>query len=90
LNQQSTLDTQSDNNSTTTTTTTATTNKEQNTKRQLYKDKIDEYGIVNICASDTCERPVILFSACNLPEANAILESDIFDSHQHFFDVLLE
>ncbi|RNA02234.1 rho GTPase-activating 8 [Brachionus plicatilis] len=55
------------------------------------KERIDRYGIVNVCGTDLSGRPIIVLSAVNLPNADQISqEKEFFHSHQHFFDVLLE
>ncbi|CAF0917889.1 unnamed protein product [Brachionus calyciflorus] len=60
-------------------------------KSNDLKERIDRYGIVNICGSDLTGRPIIVISAYNLPDAEDIAkEKEYFNSHQHFFDVLLE
>ena len=63
-----------------------------NEKRKTeLKERIDRYNIVNVCGSDLSGRPVIILSACNLPDADVIdKEKDYFKSHQHFYDLLLE
>lgn len=58
---------------------------------QETKERIDRYGIVNVCGSDLSGRPIIVLSACKLPDNEQILkEKDTFKSHQHFYDILLE
>ena len=55
------------------------------------KQKIDSYGIVNVSGSDLSGRPIIILAASKLPDAEAVLkESKYFNSHQHFFDLLLD
>lgn len=60
-------------------------------KRNDLKERIDRYGIVNVCGSDLSGRHIIVISAVKLPEADDLVnEKEFFNSHQHFFDVLLE
>lgn len=60
-------------------------------KTNAIKERIDRYGIVNVCGSDNMGRPIIVISAARLPDSSDILrERDFFSSHQHFFDTLLE
>ena len=60
-------------------------------KSNDLKERIDRYGIVNVCGSDLSGRPIITISAVNLPDADQIMhEKEFFNSHQHFYDVLLE
>jgi hypothetical protein len=55
------------------------------------KEKINSYGIVNVSGTDLTGRPIIIFAASRLPEADVILkEKNFFKSHQHFFDLLFE
>jgi len=62
----------------------------EKSKNEL-KEKIDSYGIVNISGTDLAGRPIIIFAASRLPEAEAILkDKQFFRSHQHFFDLLFE
>lgn len=65
-------------------------NIEADTKRNELKEQIDKYGIVNVCGSDFTGRPIIVLSACKLPENDEIAKEQHFKSHQHFFDCLLE
>ena len=58
--------------------------------KELYQ-KIDEYGIVCICGSDQAGRPIIIVSACNLPnKAEIEKQKEFFQNQEHFFDILLE
>jgi hypothetical protein len=60
-------------------------------QRNDLKERIDRYGIVNVCGSDLSGRPIIILSACKLPDNEDILkDKEVFKSHQHFFDTLLE
>jgi len=60
-------------------------------KINAIKERIDRYGIVNVCGSDKMGRPIILVSACKLPDSSEILhEKEFFLNQQHFFDTLLE
>ena len=55
------------------------------------KERIDRYGIVNICGTDLSGRSIIVISAVNLPNADQInQEKEFFHNHQHFYDILLE
>lgn len=63
---------------------------EKDSKTMELRNQIDRYGIVNVCASDSNGRPIIVVSACNLPENEAILKEGVFKSQLHFFDCLLE
>lgn len=55
------------------------------------KERIDRYGIVNVCGTDLSGRPIIVISAVNLPNPDQISqEKEFFQNHQHFYDVLLE
>jgi hypothetical protein len=55
------------------------------------KEHIDSYGIVRVSGSDLAGRPVIILSASKLPDGDAVLrQTKFFQSHQHFFDLLLE
>ena len=65
---------------------------DENSKKmkELYQI-IDHFGIVTVCGSDAAGRPIIIISACNLPNKNEIdKHKSFFQSHDHFFDVLLE
>lgn len=60
-------------------------------KKNDLRDRIDRYGIVNVCGSDLSGRPIIVLSAAKLPDAEDLVhEKEFFNNHQHFFDVLLE
>lgn len=60
-------------------------------KINAIKERIDRYGIVNVCGSDKMGRPIILISACKLPDSSEIQhENEFFLNQQHFFDTLLE
>lgn len=64
---------------------------EVETKQNKLKERIDRYAIVNVCGQDKMGRPIIVVSACKLPDINEILkEKEFFKSHQHFFETLLE
>lgn len=61
-----------------------------NKLNELHK-KIDQYGVVTVSGSDHAGRPVIILSACNIPNKIEIeRQSNYFQNQQHFFDVLLE
>jgi hypothetical protein len=58
--------------------------------KELYQI-IDQFGIVTVCGSDAAGRPVIIISACNLPNKNEIEKhKNFFKNQEQFFDVLLE
>jgi hypothetical protein len=64
---------------------------EVESKQNKLKERIDRYAIVNVCGTDKMGRPIIVVSACKLPDIDEILlEKEFFQSHQHFFEVLLE
>ena len=64
---------------------------EVESKQNKLKERIDCYSIVNVCGTDKMGRPIIVVSACKLPDIDEILkEKEFFQSHQHFFEVLLE
>lgn len=60
-------------------------------KKTKLKERIDRYSIVNVCGTDKMGRPIIVVSACKLPDVDEILqEKEFFKNHQHFFETLLE
>ena len=64
---------------------------EVETKQNKLKERIDRYAIVNVCGQDKMGRPIIVISACKLPDIDEIMkEKEFFQSHQHFFETLLE
>jgi len=64
---------------------------EQEKQYNELKERIDRFGIVNVCGMDSAGRPIIILSACKLPETEEILkEKEFFSNHQHFYDLLLE
>lgn len=64
---------------------------EREKSQNELKELIDSYGIVRVSGSDLSGRPLIILSASKLPDASAVLrETKYFQSHQHFFDLLLE
>lgn len=64
---------------------------EVESKQNKLKERIDCYAIVNVCGTDKMGRPIIVVSACKLPDIDEILkEKEFFQNHQHFFEVLLE
>ncbi len=64
---------------------------EEDNKHNKLKERIHRYSIVNICGHDKMGRPIIVFSACKLPDIDEILlEKEFFSNHQHFFEILLE
>jgi len=64
---------------------------EEDSKLNKLKERIHRYSIVNICGHDKMGRPIIVVSACKLPDIDEILlEKEFFLSHQQFFETLLE
>ena len=65
---------------------------ETDARMTALRERIDRFGIVKVCGSDPMGRHVIVISACKLPLNTEILEKEkeYFNSHQHFFEVLLE
>ena len=60
-------------------------------KADSLRERIDRFNIVNVCGTDLAGRPIIILAACNLPDEDIIVkEKEFFQSHQHFFDLLLE
>jgi hypothetical protein len=60
-------------------------------KKNELKEHIDRYSVVNVCGSDKMGRPIIIFSACKLPDIDELdNQKEIFSNQQHFFDSLLE
>ena len=60
-------------------------------KQNKLRERIHRYAIVNVCGQDKMGRPIIVGSACKLPDIDEVLlEKEFFRNHQHFFETLLE
>ena len=60
-------------------------------RNNQLKERIDRYGIVNVCGTDKMGRSIIVISACKLPEAKVVAkDKEYFQNQQHFFEVLQE
>lgn len=60
-------------------------------KKNKLKEQIDRYAIINVCGTDKMGRPIIVVSACKLPDIHEISqEIEFFQNQQHFFETLLE